>query len=301
MTARVNGPDGSSPRRDSLRPPGDDAAALVEDLRLAALHLRVGGLALARAELEDLQRHGALDAPGLANLAEARWRAGDLEGAAEAAGEHLADGGEQPIARIVSAEAAAAAGRPGHARAHADALGPVGGETLDRTFAGMPRRASWSPAPARPAEPAQPSTADGPGPAGHAPVRATGRLDEPADHLGRARDELGKGNADESARGVARLSLVLRLDPALAPAVVDALGARRDPAALLVFLGLGITSFSMSPAVIPAARYIVSEVPMVELRKVVARALRLATAAEIGTCLAEAYPALVRRASGKSA
>ena len=41
-----------------------------EDLRLARLHLRLGMLAAARAELEDLEHRGALNNEGLASLAE---------------------------------------------------------------------------------------------------------------------------------------------------------------------------------------------------------------------------------------
>ncbi|MEW5991169.1 MAG: hypothetical protein AB1736_07450 [Chloroflexota bacterium] len=125
-----------------------------EDRRLATLHLRLGSLALARAELEDLGRQAALEAPGLADLAEARWRSGDLEAAATAALEHIAAGGARPIAHVIAAEAAAAAGRPVEARAHVDALGPVDAEALEQLFAGMPRRAFWPSAPSAPIGPA---------------------------------------------------------------------------------------------------------------------------------------------------
>ena len=49
------------------------------------MHLRLGSLALARAELEALASHGILDDDGLLDLAEARWRTGDLPAAGEAA------------------------------------------------------------------------------------------------------------------------------------------------------------------------------------------------------------------------
>src|SRR3954447_7414385 len=65
-----------------------------EDLRLACLHLRLGMLTAARAELEDLEHRGELGAGGRAALAEARWRSGDLEAAGEAAQAHLAAGGQ---------------------------------------------------------------------------------------------------------------------------------------------------------------------------------------------------------------
>ena len=51
------------------------------DLVLARLHLRLGALALARAELETLAGRDALDDDGLTDLAEVRWRTGDLVGA----------------------------------------------------------------------------------------------------------------------------------------------------------------------------------------------------------------------------
>jgi hypothetical protein len=60
---------------------------------------------------------------------------------------------------------------------------------------------------------------------------------QPADasrELDRARGELSSGVAADAARGIARLALVLRLDPALAAAVLDVLQVRRDPAALLL-------------------------------------------------------------------
>jgi tetratricopeptide (TPR) repeat protein len=221
-----------------------EATAITEDRRLAALHLRLGSLSLAHAELEDLLRRDALDAAGLADLAEARWRNGDLDGAAAAAADHLAIGGSRPIALVIAAEAETAAGRPAEARAHVEALGATDAAAIDQLFAGMPRRAFWPFAPVATIEsPEAPSGPDRPGRA----IRAgrsgrTGRagsgvpeiLAESADELSRARDELNSGIADETARGVARLGLVLRLDPALAPAVLDALQPRRDPAALLV-------------------------------------------------------------------
>jgi hypothetical protein len=46
-------------------------------------------LRLARVELEELAGDGGLDAAGILDLAEARWRTGDLRGAAEAAGAWL--------------------------------------------------------------------------------------------------------------------------------------------------------------------------------------------------------------------
>jgi hypothetical protein len=63
-------------------------AATTEDremeLRLCHLHLRTGSFATARVQLETLAGAGHLDRDGLLDLAEARWRTGDLAGAAQA-------------------------------------------------------------------------------------------------------------------------------------------------------------------------------------------------------------------------
>ncbi len=60
------------------------------ELLLAHAHLRLGSLALARTELETLAGMGKLDSLGLVDLAEVRWRTGDLAGAGEAAAVALA-------------------------------------------------------------------------------------------------------------------------------------------------------------------------------------------------------------------
>ena len=62
------------------------------DLVVAHLHLRLGSLQLARAELEEMAGKGTLDDEGLIDLAEARWRTGDLTGAGEAANVALSAG-----------------------------------------------------------------------------------------------------------------------------------------------------------------------------------------------------------------
>ncbi|HLX35405.1 MAG TPA: hypothetical protein VKR30_09235 [Candidatus Limnocylindrales bacterium] len=119
-----------------------------DDLRIARLHLRVGMLTLALAELEDLERRGLLSNDDRAMLAEARWRSGDSDGAAAAARANLDAGGDDPVAICIAAEAAAADGRPGEARSLMDRLGPPDATTLDALFGGMPRRAFWPSAPA---------------------------------------------------------------------------------------------------------------------------------------------------------
>ncbi len=94
--------------------PATDRAASTRgaDLRIARLHLRGGSHALARAELEALAGRDDLDRDGILDLAEVRWRTGDLAGAGVAAAAWLEDGdagGESgALAHVISAEAAAA-------------------------------------------------------------------------------------------------------------------------------------------------------------------------------------------------
>ena len=126
------------------------------DLVLARLHLRLGSLALARAELETLAGRDALDEDGLVDLAEARWRTGDIAGAGEAAGAVLQDEQGPLLALIVAAEAAAARGRPTEARRLADCAMTVAGGSIDKLFAGMPRAGVWPPDAAAP--PPSPTT-----------------------------------------------------------------------------------------------------------------------------------------------
>jgi hypothetical protein len=110
---------------------------------VARVHLRLGQLTLARAELEDLLRRDALDGQAMAALAEARWRTGDGAGAADAAFTHLEAGGTDDVALCIAAEAAASEGRATEARALMDRLPAADAATLDALFAGMPRRAFW--------------------------------------------------------------------------------------------------------------------------------------------------------------
>jgi hypothetical protein len=125
----------------TLTPASDPAR--IDDLRMARVHLRMGALTLARAELEDLYRRDALDMVGLAVLAEARWRTGEGPAAAAAALAHLEAGGSDDVAVCIAAEAMAAEGRAAEARALMDRLPASDAVTLDALFAGMPRRAFW--------------------------------------------------------------------------------------------------------------------------------------------------------------
>jgi hypothetical protein len=199
--------------------------------RMAHLHLRTGLPALARVELETLAGRGQLSAPALADLAEARWRGGDLSGAAEAAQAHLDLGGDQVLAEVVVIEALASAGDHRDARRLVQrvlARADVDGATLDGVFAGHPRSSAWpgrresdtalaiaalttgaaaahapavAPAAPAPAAPAVPGTRDG----------ATAA--RPSDDLAAAEAALGLGDA-LAAAGL--LGVVLREEPALA-------------------------------------------------------------------------------------
>ena len=123
---------------------GPERAERTPDARLARIHLRGGMLALARAELEQMAGAGTLDVEALADLAEARWRSGDLSGAAVAAQAHIDAGGGEPIPFLICAEALDAAGHLIDARAlAARVLERVGGQ-VDRLFAGESGSAAWS-------------------------------------------------------------------------------------------------------------------------------------------------------------
>lgn len=221
------------------------------DLRLARLHLRMGQLGLARAELEAMAGSGDLDDAGLLALAEARWRTGDLAGAGEAAQAYLAPGGDDVTALVIAAEAVAAVGRPGEARRIAGRALEQADVPLDRIFAGMPRSSIW---PADPADAAQP-TLFGAEPAGRrrteraagavtAPVdvveteqpRSSGPgfwdteavesdlLPDPVDLIEAARHAFDAGDPRTAA---VKLALALRAGPELAPAILELTEAAR--------------------------------------------------------------------------
>jgi tetratricopeptide (TPR) repeat protein len=115
------------------------------DARMARLHLRGGMLGLARAALEQMAGAGTLDTEALVDLAEVRWRSGDLEGAAEAARAHLALGGREPMADVIVAESLQRSGRQGEAFRHADAVEQRVGHAVDVLFAGERRGPAWPP------------------------------------------------------------------------------------------------------------------------------------------------------------
>jgi hypothetical protein len=271
------------------------------ELRLAAIHLRTGVLALARAELETSAGRGELDDAALLDLAEVRWRTDDVTGAGEAAAAYFATGREDTLALVIATEATASLGRSTEARRLATRALARGDVPLDSIFRGIRPSSYWpaagamagepagtlfggprpgstagtagitgaavlgrlaaaigAEAPAAASEPSGRNPAGAPAGAGIRPGdiedrratptlwsdaetlpaiagrpanRSGSRLPEPADELDAARDDLGAGRA---AAGAIRLAVVLRLAPALAPAVLDALTGWSGPSLELV-------------------------------------------------------------------
>ena len=193
-------------------PPGSAGART--DARLAHVHLAVGMFGLARAELETLAGRGSLDVPALADLAEVRWRTGDLVGAGEAADAHLEAGGEELIALCVAAEAAAAGGRAADARNLAARVLARGRDRLDDLFAGQPRGAIWPAGAGAVAPMAESAAAQARRAADIVPPQAAPGM--PGD-LAEVQARLDAGELV----GIAtRLALLLRTRPALAAAVL---------------------------------------------------------------------------------
>lgn len=196
-------------------------------LRIAGLHLQAGMHALARAELESLAVRGLLDDGALLDLAEVRWRTGDLAGAGEAAGALLSRGCDEPLALVIAAEAVAAAGRPGEARRlSAAALGAADG-SLDAIFAGMPRAAVWPAAESEP-PPGVPPRRRRPG------ADAEGVPSTAAEAFAGGRAALARGDA---VRAALLLAVALRLEPGFADDVLHALAGRDDQPLLALVRG----------------------------------------------------------------
>jgi len=234
------------------------------DLLLARAHLRLGMYAFARAELETLGVRGEIDRDGLADLAEARWRTGDLAGAGQVAQSHLDAGGNEIAALVVGAEAAVADGRVADARVLADRA-MAAGVDLDAIFAGLPRSRIWrtptaSEAPTevlpsrslrgeerdaavteesvvtdgpRPPELGRPPVGDRPAsrPAPTRPEEPT----VPGTASGRSPHQLiafaATALRGDRGRAAVELAVVLRSEPSLAPAVIELLARTPDPPA----------------------------------------------------------------------
>ena len=127
------------PRRSG----GKAAAHHSEQIRFARLHLRTGSLLQARSEFEALAACDLLDVPATLDLAEVRWRTGDLMGAGAAAAAYLAARGEEALGFLIAAEAAAADDRVIEARQHAGRALERSVSNIEVFFAGVPRRMSW--------------------------------------------------------------------------------------------------------------------------------------------------------------
>jgi hypothetical protein len=228
------------------------------DLILARVHLRLGALSLARVELETIAGRGGLDDDGVRDLAEARWRTGDVAGAGEAAGAYLTSRPEDILGLVIAAEAQGAAGRPAEARRLAGRAIDRAEGSLDPIFAGMPKSPIW---------PIEPGAATGPAgvlfddlhpgphvvpalePAGDAgPVRLEPPIDGPSlwgddaisgvpptggavpgDAGGLFRQGRVALDAGRPADAAAALLLAMRASPSIAPAVRDLLAGRDDP------------------------------------------------------------------------
>jgi hypothetical protein len=246
---------------------GLDPAERAADLVLARIHLRLGSLGLARAELESLAGRNALDDEGIRDLAEVRWRTGDLPGAGEAAAAYLEERPDDPLCLVIAAELQASLGRPGEARRLAGRALTKSPEPVDLIFAGMPRSPIWPIDPGAPVEPvgtlftdlpaqawpaigalaeesgngaehdvddestAPPVVVDGPGlwDAHGGALAAT--LPSPSDLLARSRAAVESGRPGQAAAG---LALALRADPALALPVLELLAGRQEPVLALV-------------------------------------------------------------------
>ena len=203
-------------------------------LRLARLHLRMGSLALARAELESFAGGGSLDEPALLDLAEARWRTGDLAGAGEAANAALARGVDDPLAYVIAAEAVAGLGRPAEARRLAGRALDSTGATLDVLFAGMPRSLIW------PGDPAPDEALGEAGAVGAAAI-VRGRQPETSVPASAAAAEAFAGGRGALARGdvagaALRLGVAIRLEPGFAQAVLAAIGDRASSEPVLALV-----------------------------------------------------------------
>jgi hypothetical protein len=204
------------------------------DLALARVHLRTGSLGLARAELEALAGAGRLDERAVVDLAEARWRTGDLAGAGEAARAHLDAGGSAPVALVIAAEAVSALGRPTEARSLADRAMERLDRSLDSIFAGMPRSPIWpSEANLAAAETEAEDEARQEAAEAFLPSDATlaASPSDAAAALEAGRAALADG---DTATAAIQLGVALRLSPLLAPAVLDLAAAERTPAMDLV-------------------------------------------------------------------
>ena len=233
-------PGPASRAEASVLPPGPDhheaarPGGVALQIRLAHIHLRTGSLFAARAELEGLAAREQLDTAAHLDLAETRWRTGDLHGAGEAAAVYLAGGGNEALGFVISAEALAIANRHDESLRQAEmALERCLVSELASVFAGMQRQASWPSAAWSPSEvdarPAPPVAAAGPEPI--AVVSAMTAV-EPTPEAAAAGDELTAGRsflaAGDPMMAALHFGIAIRLAPASASAVLKEIGDRQD-------------------------------------------------------------------------
>ncbi len=134
MTGPTTAAPGTARASDAPRDP---------DLILARVHLLLGSLSLARTELETIAGRGELDDDAIRDLAEARWRTGDVAGAGEAAAAWLEHHPDDILGLVIAAEAQSALGRPSEARRLAGLAMEQADGSLDPVFAGMQRSSIW--------------------------------------------------------------------------------------------------------------------------------------------------------------
>lgn len=266
------------PGANAAEPPGANAAELpgsgpvhaaaptvadpATEIRFARLHLRTGSLHQARSEYESLAGNNLLDVPATLDLAEVRWRTGDLVGAGSAAAAYLAADGQSALGFLIAAEAAAAQGQVADARRHAGRALERSVASLEVFFAGVPRRMSWPEsmwaAPAAIRIDASSPTAM-PDRAVPSPVMAEPTIEAPEGSLWAQTEELSVPEPEvqlpvpephswdgEVTAGTAALqagdalmaalhfAVALRMSPESARAVVDGIGEHRDLALELV-------------------------------------------------------------------
>lgn len=258
---------------DTVRQVPAAAAPRHPDLVIARVHLRMGSLGIARAELETLAGRDLLDDEAVRDLAEARWRTGDVTGAGEAASAYLEINGDDVLALAIASEAQADLGRPAEARRLAGRALEGASGSLDPVFAGMPRSQVWPADAGVAAAPAgvlfddlHPGPLPTPPQDGSAAWRWSAEVEDPAlDELLETRlppamvggqslwgdDDLRVAaaaldpttlfhagrvalEAGRSEDAATGLILALRAAPGLAPAVLDLLAGRADPILVLV-------------------------------------------------------------------
>ena len=186
----------------------------------------MGSLALARAELEAAAGRGMLDEPALLDLAEVRWRTGDLAGAGEAAHALLARGLEAPLALVIAAESVAALGRPSEARR-------LAGRALEGRRPARPAVRGHAPEhrSGPPIGRARHRPAATPAALARAPVPRRGAPRSPRRRPAPPRRSPAGGRrsrAGDTAEAALRLSVAMRLEPGYARASSPRSGARRS-------------------------------------------------------------------------